>query len=122
MTPSLLEVLDRCPPFLVYYCGHLVTGKRLTVRELIKASGLSPRTFTRTKCKLSWANVKLKVMDRFCRTCSVDPMNPEPLFQALAAEMESPNPFKELEGHCRKQMMAKFNLLSARAAMEPKRR
>ena len=121
MNPSLLEVLDRCPPFLVYYCSHVGNGKRLTVRELIKVSGLSPRTFTRTKCKLSWGDVKLKVMDRFCRSCAADPLHPEPLFRALSQEMASPKPFADLEGHCRKQMLAKFNLLSARAAMEPRR-
>lgn len=118
---TLLEQLDRCPPFLVYYASHLVRGERLSVPQLVQAFGLSDRTFTRLAHRHTWAGVKVGVADRFCRACGVDIMQPDALLASLAKEMSLPpeERFKGLEGNhrCREKMIARLNGLAARAAI-----
>jgi hypothetical protein len=75
---SLLEWLDKKPPFLVYALsrtgkrGPTPNSKRLTYRQMITRSGLRPATFGRLTGRISWSNVKTNVIDGFCRGCGVD--------------------------------------------------
>jgi hypothetical protein len=116
---GLLEVLDHCPPFLVYYGYHLLPGSepRRSVYALAEKSGLTLRTLTRTAHRHSWAGVKFSVADKFCRACGVDPFRPDNLLAVVAAEIAKSNPFPELVKHRRKAMLKAFNLLCAKAAL-----
>lgn len=119
---SLLDALDHCPPFLVYYGYHLLQagGQRMTVQALVERSGLTLRTLTRTAHRHSWAGVKVAVMDKFCRACGIDPMQEldgEQLRAAVGTELAKPTPFPELQKHRRKAMLKAFNLLCAKAAL-----
>lgn len=117
-TSSLLDELDKCPPFMAYYGHHLVTGKRLTVDELAEVSGMSRRTFTRTARRRSWEGVRLGVLVAFCRACGVNLFDTKELYSKLAAELASDEPFKELPARRRKSMLALFNMLAASTRAE----
>jgi len=116
---SLLAVIDRCPPFAVYYgCNLLLSpGQRLTVGRMAQMSGLSERTILRTAYRTSWKGVKTGVVDKFCRACGVDILNPDAVLHAVRAEIEKPEPFKEAPPQRRRAMLAHFNQLSAKAAI-----
>lgn len=84
LVKTLLELADKLPPFLVFSLARTgkrgpgsnretasLTGKRPTLEHMILVSGLSARTFTRTARKLSWAGVRVSVVDAFCKGCGV---------------------------------------------------
>lgn len=116
--PEILATIDQCPPFVIYYLSHRGRGRRLTVAELASDSGLAYRTFTRTARLVSWRSVKLSVMDGFCKACGITPLNPGPVLDMLKEEFQSEEPFKDLEGHCRKKMMAHLNYLCTRCVVD----
>ena len=116
--PGILATIDQCPPFVIYYLSHRGRGTRLTVAELASDSGLAYRTFTRTARLISWRSVKLCVMDGFCKACGLTPMDPAPILDMLQEEFQSKEPFKDLEGHCRKKMMAHLNYLCTRSVLD----
>lgn len=115
--PGILKTLNRCPPFVIYYLSHHGRGERLSIKGLVKGSGLAHRTFTRTSRMLCWDSVKLGVMEKFCGTCGLSPLDEERIKLLLEAEMSSATPFEGLEGHSRKLMMRKFDKLCARAVI-----
>jgi len=117
MKYDLLSVMDRCPPFVVYYASHLITGKRLTVHQLVAASGLSHRTFTRIARRVSWKGVKFGVASNFCRACGVDLLQPYQVLKRLEEENRKPDAWADLKGHCRNQMLKHLNSLAAEAAL-----
>lgn len=76
MAKTILNFLNRTPPFWVYAlarprkAGQL---RRYTLFEISSRSGLSFRTVTRISAKLSWSGVKIEQADAFFRACNVDP-------------------------------------------------
>jgi len=116
---TLLERLDRLPPFLCYYAAHYGWGKRPTVDELVAASGLPLRTFTRNAWKTSWARVRVEVMEAIAKACRVDLLNPESVIQRFSEEMKKEKPFAEFsDGRNRRARMLKsLNRYAARAVV-----
>lgn len=116
---TVLDVLDRCPPFAVYYgCGLVNGGKRMSVAQMAAKSGISYRTILRTAYQSSWKNVKIGVMDKFCSACGVNPMNPEVVLAALKSEIDVEMPFSDVPPWRRKAMIRRFNMLCHQAAIE----
>lgn len=72
--PSLLDRLDRTPPFAVYYLARLSKCKRSHpgIKGVSKRSGLSRSTIERLSRRMTWAGVTLDTMDRFCAACGVN--------------------------------------------------
>jgi len=105
-TPTnLLGLLDKCPPFLVFALARRGTDKRPKFDDIVKASGLSERTFIRIACRFSWREVKVKHIDGFCRACGVDPFNLEPHLGFLRRSLTSDKPFAYMTS----QQLARFN-------------
>lgn len=112
-----MQLFDHCPPFAVYYGCNLLSLKYRTVAELTEASGLGMRTFLRTAYRPSWEGVKAGVMSRFLAACGVDIFHPEPVLEALRAEIEKPEPFAAVVPQRREALKRQFNLICAKAAM-----
>lgn len=74
---SLIEWLDRCPPFLVYYLrrpgrpGCVVLPNRI----VCGVAQMSERKFVRISQKISWATVEAGDIENFCRACGFDLFN-----------------------------------------------
>ena len=117
-TETLLSTWDRCPPFMVYYGHHLVSGKRLTGDQIAAASGLSRRTVTRIARCRSWQSVRLSVITSFCAACGVDLFDTEELFQKMRQELRKPEPFLDLPVRRRASMLRLFNMLAASTKTE----
>lgn len=73
---TLKTDLDRFPPFLVYASARKGHGQRFKLSELVNASGLSERTFTRIARMRTWGRVRVDDIVAFCEACNVDPMRP----------------------------------------------
>jgi len=114
---TILSLLDRCPPFLVYYGAHLITGEHTTVNVLAERTQLCVRTILRMAYSTTWDNISVGVIDRFCAACGVDPMNPDNLLAAVREEIKQPLPFPQFPPARRKVMLARFNRLGAEVAM-----
>jgi hypothetical protein len=112
---DLLQRLNRCPPFMVYYGCHLLHAKHLTVNQIAFRSGLKVRTVLRTAYRESWAGVKVSVMAAFCRACGVDLLNPDSLLAAVRKEIVKSAPFENLPPQRRAAMLTQFNILCGRA-------
>lgn len=117
-TERLIKVLDRCPPFMVYYGHHLVTGKRHTVDQLAEMSGLSRRTVTRVARCRSWASVRVSVVVAFCTACGVDLFAVDEFFKKMKKELRAESPFVGLPIRKRRPMLSLFNMLAASAKVE----
>lgn len=71
---TLLSKLDECPPFVVYYLARTskASGAHPRPHGIAALSGLSIRTVTRLSQQMTWAGVKLAVMEAFCLGCGVN--------------------------------------------------
>jgi len=117
---SILDAIDRCPPFAVYYGANLLLRPedRLTVALMSQISGLSERTILRTAYRTSWRGVKIGVMDRFCRACRINLLKPDPVLNALGGELVKAKPFIEVPPHRRRVMLNHLNYLATKAAID----
>lgn len=116
---TLLKQLDSCPPFVCYYAAHRGMEKRPKVNELAKLAGMPWRTFVRISQRTSWQNVTVNQMSRFCHGCGVDPIDPKPVLEWMAARMASGQLERDFNGPRGQgaKMLARLNLLSAKAVM-----
>jgi len=116
---SLRQRLNECPPFCLYYGAHYNSPRRPTLPELVKASGMSHRTFTRISQKGSWDGITVLRMQQFANACGVDLLNPQPLLDWLRSELQKPEPFKRFDAchNSRAKMVEHFNLAAAKAVM-----
>jgi len=58
------------PPFLCFALARDERGRGLTIPEISQRSGIPQRTINRISKKLTWDNVKSKVIDDFLRGCN----------------------------------------------------
>lgn len=116
---TLLEKLDRCPPFACYYAAHRGLDKRPTISELASKAGISYRTILRIRGRISWSGVTTSHMSRFCLACGVDPLEPKPVLEWLASRMASGQLEKDFNGPKGqgRRILARLNLLAARSVM-----
>lgn len=108
---TLLEKLDRTPPFLIHFYCH---EKRRRIRpssvELVRRSGLSERTFFRIASKLSWKGVPVEWVDAFTKACGVDILRLSALRDYLRHCARNRGDFAHLTAHQR----AKFETQTRR--------
>lgn len=76
-THSLIEWLDRCPPFLVYYLRRPGKAGRnaLPNRIVCISAKMSERKFVRISQKISWSTVEAGDIQSFCTACGFDIFN-----------------------------------------------
>ena len=68
----LLAHLDALPPPIVYALGGRGRDpSERTMQALVKASGLSERTFLRIAKSASWGGIKVSNASAFCTACNV---------------------------------------------------
>lgn len=86
---TLLQTIDQYPPFLIYALSR--TGrpgatarrrgnrgqanfsvKRLPIEKLAARGGLSIRTFTRIMVRITWADVRVRDIEKFCTGCGIN--------------------------------------------------
>lgn len=111
---SLLAKIDQLPPFVAFALARR-HRKRPTLDALVKASGLSLRTFTRIARKFSWGTVKASQIDAFCRACDVDLLCQYRQREFIARAVNSEHSFahlsarqrKKFDGQCRQWLAAK---------------
>lgn len=69
---SLIEKLNRCPPFLIFYRRSFY-GKRPNYNQVIApdalSAGLSEPTFRRMSKRTNWNKFTLQEIDAFMRAC-----------------------------------------------------
>lgn len=104
LTMTLTETIDRFPPCLCRIVARDPNhrGRRLSLHELSKASGLSYGAIARLSRKKSWGNVPPMMIDRFADACGVDLLHPKRKMQYLKRALKSPNGYKSLaskKGH-----------------------
>ncbi len=63
---NLLSRLDESPPFALYYFAK-VNRKHPGLEALSEKSGLSVSAIERLARSISWKNVKVDTIDRFCK-------------------------------------------------------
>lgn len=69
---TLLAFADKCPPYLVRLSARKGRGhKRMTCREIARASGLSKSLVATISIQTSWRGF-LDHCDAFCQGCGVD--------------------------------------------------
>jgi hypothetical protein len=120
---TLLTKLDRCPPFVCYYAAHMGRKARPMLPELVKASGMSERTFVRIAQRTTWAGVTVERLSQFSGACGIDVLNPQTVLEWLATRISS-GLIGEDFGACRGQgdkMLERFNLLAAQSVMAKER-
>lgn len=117
--PSLLDRLDACPPFLCYYGAHMGRAKRPTTRELIAASGMSPRTFMRISQQITWGGVTVKHAAQFAKACGIDLFQSQSLRDFIAQEVKNGRLITEFNGcgGAGERMMSQFNFLASKAVL-----
>lgn len=87
---------DQIPPFLVFALSRK-DNRRLTIEQVVEASGLSRRTVERLSVKLTWKREKLFVIDRFCVACGVSLLKKKDAMKYFRSTMQSTNrPFRHL--------------------------
>jgi len=76
---TLLDFLDKWPPFLVYALARRShkskqpgTSAAIRLDEIVKESGLSRRKVIYLSKKDSWANVTVQTIVDYCRACNFD--------------------------------------------------
>lgn len=76
-THSLIEWLDRCPPFVVYYLRRPGKPGRamLPNRVVCGTANMSERKFARISQKISWRTVEAGDIESFCKACGFDLFN-----------------------------------------------
>lgn len=76
---SLLQTLDRTPPFWVFALARDRTNpkqkcpERFSRKEIAKRSGLALRTIDRISSRISWRDVSVGQVDDFKLGCGSDP-------------------------------------------------
>jgi hypothetical protein len=68
-TKTLLEFIDRFPPFLVYALARKDL-KAISREQIAAVSGIPFRTVIRISNRLSWAEMKIEDIDAFARGCN----------------------------------------------------
>lgn len=68
---KLLDRLEESPPFQLYYLAR-ENGKHPGIVALSKKSGLSQSTIQRLAKAISWQEVKIGTLDRFCKAVRQD--------------------------------------------------
>lgn len=118
--PTLLEQIDRLPPFIAYYAAHFNRERRPTVDELIAESGLASRTFMRHCWKTSWRGTRIEVASAIAKSCRVDLFNPEPTLERFVKEWRKEKPFMQFsDGKNRRvRMLKSLNRFASRAVLE----
>jgi len=93
---TLLEHLDRIPPFfcLALAGGHNKIRPRLS--EIVRESGLNKRTFQRISRRISWAGVKVCQVDKFSAACGVSHNRVWGLKAYIAKTLKCKRPMKHL--------------------------
>lgn len=76
-TRNLIEWLDRCPPFVVYYLRRPgKAGRSLFPNRVVcSLAKMSERKFVRISQKISWATVEAGDIESFCDACGFDFFN-----------------------------------------------
>lgn len=76
-THSLIEWLDRCPPFFVYYLRRPGKPGRSLFRNRVACAlaKMSERKFLRISQKISWSTVEAGDIESFCDACGFDLFN-----------------------------------------------
>jgi hypothetical protein len=69
----ILDLLDRVPPFVVYYLARDSTAaySHPGKEEIARRSGLSEATVMRLSRRLTWAGVRISDFETFCSACGV---------------------------------------------------
>ena len=103
---TITEKLDRLPPFAVYAVSRCGRSRRLPLLELIRRSGLSPRTFARIAVQFTWGNIKLADMEAFHRGCGVNPMRQKQHLQMIKQAVRGG--YKHPMSHLPRSMYRRF--------------
>lgn len=115
---TILPIIDQAPPFVIYYLSHRGRGRRLKFNDLVKESGLTRTTFARVYRKISWAGVKVSVMDAFCQACGLTPLDADRVLALLREESSAPVPFGAIdENHCRSKMLKHMERLFKKSVL-----
>jgi len=120
---DFLSFLDATPPFFVVAVAHTCRAKpkangrcgglqrRLTLPEMVAASGLSKRTFERISSRISWHGVKAGAIAAFCRGCRFDFLHQTAVRHYLRSTSKRPD---TMWSHLTPMQRKRFNLLSMR--------
>lgn len=120
-TQSLIEWLDRCPPFVVYYLRRSGTPGRephpnRIVCELAK---MSERKFVRISQKISWSTVEAGDIDSFCRACGFDLFNLRERRYYIRKTLREGTFLKHVRPTMRERFFALWKLWKAKACSTP---
>lgn len=93
---SLLERLDKLPPFVVYALARKHGRTPMDFNTLLKASNLTERTFSRIASRSTWKGVKIEQVDAFCSACRIDPFSAKKHLAFLSRSMARNRPLPHL--------------------------
>ena len=96
---TLLEIIDRLPPFVVYALARDGHGGRPALLKIVNASGMPQRTFFRIAKKLTWAGVKVAQIDGFAKACGVNLLSQIKDRDFMRHTLQSDRPFRHLSPH-----------------------
>ena len=69
---QLFSLLEESPPFVLYYFCRNDFGKHPGIEALAEKSGLSQSTIKRIASAISWKEIKIGNLDRFCHAVGQD--------------------------------------------------
>lgn len=93
---TLIEYLDRIPPFFCFALARDSRRHRPELVEMVKISGLNKRTFQRIARRISWAGVKVSQVDGFTKACGVNHSRLSEQKDFIAKTMKCNRPFRHL--------------------------
>jgi len=106
--PTLLDKLDRVPPFVVMFTAK--EGRRaLNMSDISRRSGIPTRTLFRLRSLISWATVDIATVQMVSAACGYDLMHMSACKRRMAIMMTRHNPpLPHLSDHQRAMFVAKM--------------
>jgi len=111
---SLLEFMDKFPPFLVVAFARQIHGRSLS--EISQITGISMRSLSRISGMDSWESVRVGVAERLLECCGVDLFNLEEARRLLRASESTHPEFAALPPAHRIKVFRVFERMAERLA------
>lgn len=101
---TVVEWLDQIPPMIAFRTAKRGRRRHIPFKDIVKQSGLPMTTFCRIAQKTSWADVKPRLIDAFCRACNLDFMRLSAKRRFLKETIKGQRPFSHLSNRQLKKL------------------
>jgi hypothetical protein len=94
---SILDYLDRIPPFMCRLIARKDGGIPMTTQEIVERSGLNVKTVNRLSKSRTFAEVTVRAADAFRVACGITPRNHAEQLRYIRATSKSGKPLRHVD-------------------------